>query len=188
MPAGSSVIIILRPPDVAGPLRTGATGHDTVNTLRQLGEPVILCGTAGRPAGWGVDRPSGLFIATYFDADNRVEAIEFGRVGGHTTDTITYNELDVFATPAADVVMQLRHHTTVHEEEDGHAFIAPDLFLAFWRSTTLETPDDEDGRFFGSLLLARPAPLHCVVAGCVEPAVGSGSDCPGELGERHDEP
>jgi hypothetical protein len=41
------VIIVLRPPDAAGPLRIGAAGQDTVDTLRQLGDPQVLCRTPG---------------------------------------------------------------------------------------------------------------------------------------------
>jgi hypothetical protein len=151
------MIITLIPPDVAGPLRIGATGQDAVDTLRQLGVPLVLCRTADSRPGWGVHRPSGLFIGVYFDTHDHVEAIEFGRPRDNTGDAVTYNELDVFATPAVDLVMQLRHHTIVHEEEDGHAFTAPDLLLALWRPTTPETPDDdEDGRYFESVMLARP--------------------------------
>lgn len=148
------MIIMLRPPDVAGPLRIGATGQDTVETLRQLGVPLVVCRTVGSGPGWGVERPSGLFIGVYFDAHDHVEAIEFGRPGNNTDDAVTYNQLDVFTTPAADLVTQLRRSTTVDEDETGHAFNAPDLLLAFWRATVPETLDDEDGRFFDSVLLA----------------------------------
>ena len=110
------MIIILRPPDLAGPLRIGATGQDTDDTLRQLGDPLVLCGVAGRRPGWGVVRPSGLEIGAYFDVDDRVEAIEFGRPGNNTEDTVTFNGLDVFTTPATDLVTQLRRHTAVEEE------------------------------------------------------------------------
>jgi hypothetical protein len=150
------MIIVLRPPDTVGPLRIGATGQDTVNTLREIGVPLVLCRVGGSRPGWGVDRPSGLFIGAYFDADDCVEAIEVGRPGANTDDTVTYHGLDVFTTPAADLVTQLRRHTTIHEEEDGHAFTAPDLLMAFWRPIEPETPDDEDGRFFESVLIAQP--------------------------------
>ena len=126
-----------------------------MDTLRQLDVPQVLCRASGSRPGWGIHRPSGLFIGVYFNAHDHVEAIEFGRPGDSTADAVTYNELDVFTTPAADLITQLRQHTTVREEEDGHAFIAPDLLLAFWRPTTPETPDD-DGRFFERVLLARP--------------------------------
>ncbi len=150
------MIITLRPPDAAGPLRVGATGPDTADTLRHLGDPQEFRRTADSRPAWAVDRPSGLFVSVYFDADDRVEAIEFGRGAETADDAVSYNGLDVFRTPAADLVAELRRHTTVQEKEDGHSFIAPELLLAFWRPTTPETPDDEDGRFFESALLARP--------------------------------
>ena len=67
------------PPDAAGPLRIGAAADDTFESLKQLGVPLILCRIPGSWPAWGIHRPSGLFIATFFDADNRLEAIEFGR-------------------------------------------------------------------------------------------------------------
>lgn len=146
------MILALRPPDAAGPLRIGATGQDAVDALRQLGDPQMLCRSPDSRPGWGVHRASGLFISVSFDADDRVEAIEFGRSG----DTVTYNGLDLFATPAADLVTQLRRTTTVHEEEDGHMFTAPELLLTFWRAITPEDPDDENGRHFEGIVLARP--------------------------------
>jgi hypothetical protein len=150
------MIIVLRPPGAAGALRVGASVRDTVDILRQLGDPQAFHKTPDSRPAWAVHRPSGLFVSAFFDVDGRVEAIEFGRPDDHTDDAVTYNGLDVFATPAADLVMQLRRHTTVHEEENGHTFTAPRLLLAFWRPTTPEAPDDEDGRFFESVLLARP--------------------------------
>jgi hypothetical protein len=59
------------PPDAAGPLRIGAAADDTFESLKQLGVPLILCRIPGSWPAWGIHRPSGLFIATFFDADNR---------------------------------------------------------------------------------------------------------------------
>jgi hypothetical protein len=148
------MIFELHPPQAAGPLRIGATGHDTVEILKQLGTPQVLCRTPGSRPAWAVHRPSGLFIGAYFDADDHLEAIEFGRPDGKD-DTITYDGLDVFTTPAAALITQLRQRTTVHQEEDGHAFTAPSLLLALWRPVTPQAPDDQEGRFFESVLIAR---------------------------------
>ena len=150
------MIFELHPPQAAGPLRIGATGHDTVEILKQLGTPLVLCRTHGRRPGWGVERPSGLFIGAYFDADDRLEAIEFGRPDGNV-DTITYDGLDVFTTPAADLAARLRQRTTIHveAEEDGHFFTAPSLLLSLWLVTP-QSPDDQEGWFFRSVLIARP--------------------------------
>jgi hypothetical protein len=149
------VIFELHPPTAAGPLRIGATGHDTVETLRRLGDPRIFCRSAASRPAWGVHRPSGLFIFAYFDAGDRVEAIELGRPQC-AGDTVIYEELDVFTTPAAGLITWLRQHSTVHEEEAGHSFTAPSLLLALWRAVTPESPDDHEGRFFDSVLIARP--------------------------------
>jgi hypothetical protein len=146
----------LHPPQSVGPLRIGATGHDTVETLKQLGTLLMLCRRHGRPPAWGADRPSGLSINTLFDPDDHLEAIELTRPGSKD-DTVTYDGLDLFATPAADLITQLRQRTIVHEEqeEDGRSFIAPSLLLSLWRSTP-EEPGDQEGRFFDSVLIARP--------------------------------
>jgi hypothetical protein len=85
------------------PLRIGAAGHDTVEILKQLGAPQLFCRTPGSWPAWGVHHPSGLFIGAYFDADDRLEAIQFGRPAGKD-DTITYDGLDVFTTPATDLI------------------------------------------------------------------------------------
>jgi hypothetical protein len=150
------MIFELDPPMAAGPLRIGGGGHETVEILKQFGTPLVLCRINGRRPAWGIDRPSGLFIGTFFDADDDVEAIEFGRPSG-PDDSVTYDGLDVFTTPSTDLIAQLRQRCIVHEEEeaDGHAFIAPSLLLSLWRATP-ESPDDQEGRFFDSVLMARP--------------------------------
>jgi hypothetical protein len=84
------MIFELHPPQAAGPLRIGAAGHDTVEILTQLGPPQVFCRTPESRPAWGVHRPSGLFIVAYFDADDRLEAIEFGRPAGKD-DTITHD-------------------------------------------------------------------------------------------------
>lgn len=149
------MIFDLHPPQAAGPLRIGATGDDTVEILKQFGAPQVLCKTPGSQPAWAVFRPSGLFISAYFDADRRVEAIEFGRPRT-ADDAVTYDGLNVFTTPAAGLVACLRHSTTVQQEEGAHAFTAPSLLLSFWRPVIPDSPDDGAGRFYQSVLLARP--------------------------------
>jgi hypothetical protein len=130
-----------------------------VDIPRQLGDPQVMRKTPVSRPGWAVYRPSGLFIGAYFDAHDRVEALEFGRPS-NTDDAVTYNGLDLFTTAAADLVTQLPGHTTLDEEQAGHTFTAPDLLLSLWQPTTPETPDDEAGRYFESVPLARPGYHH----------------------------
>ncbi|OXM65959.1 hypothetical protein [Amycolatopsis vastitatis] len=152
------VVIRLRPPDVAGPLRIGATGEETLEALRRLGDPVFLCGFRGGRPGWGVDRPSGLSIGCHFDEADRVEAIQLG--SPDRADAVIYNGLDLFRIPADEVVAALRARTAVTEEENGHTYLARGLSLSLWRPVTPEEPggedEDRDGRFFATALLALP--------------------------------
>ncbi|MEU5262122.1 hypothetical protein [Amycolatopsis sp. NPDC021455] len=154
----SDLVIRLRPPGAAGPLRIGATGEETLETLRRLGEPVVLCGFRGGRPGWGVERPSGMSIDCHFDESGRVEAIRLG--SPDETDAVIYEGLDLFRTPADEVVAALRARTAVTEEENGHTYRAPGLRLALWRPVTPDEPgedgEDWDGRFFATVLLARP--------------------------------
>jgi len=149
------VIFELQPPEGAGPLFIGATGNHIVEVLKQFGVPQLFCRTQGSRPAWAVQRPSGLFIGTYFDADDRLEAIEFGRPHGKN-DAVTYDGHYVFTTPMADLVTHLRRRTAVYQEENGHAFTAPGLLLSLWRPTVPDSPDDEEGRFPESVLVARP--------------------------------
>ncbi|MBO0869562.1 MAG: hypothetical protein J2P15_13450 [Micromonosporaceae bacterium] len=148
------MLIVLRPPEAAGPLFIGAAGEEAVGILRELGQPLLLCGMRGSEPGWGVERPSGLFISLRFDA-GRVDAVELCRPsnGG---DVVTYDGLDVFTTPAADLVTRLRADTTVVEEEreDQRRFTAPDLLLTFWQFTT-EIPDGYDRSHLHGVLVGR---------------------------------
>ena len=155
------MIFDLRPPDTAGPLRLGATSKDTDRVLHTLGTPLLLCGTAGTRAGWGIERPSGLFVAAWFDTDDRVDTLEFGGPTG-AGDVVTYDTIDVFATPADELLDALRARTTVVEidEEDGSSYLAPDLRLTLWRPPTPAAPDDIDDRFIASIGLSKSIEPH----------------------------
>ena len=152
------MIFEIHPPEAAGPLRIGAGGHDTFQTLKQLGVPLVLCPIPGSRAAWGVHRPSGLFIATFFDADNRLETIQFGRPNSND-DTVTYEGINVFGLPAGELLDVLRTRANIVEtdEEDGSSFLAPDLHLTLWQ------PPDPAGPIGES---ADSAGAHIAIGTC----------------------
>jgi hypothetical protein len=150
------MILDLHPPDTAGPLHLGATGEDTHRELRSLGTPLVLCGIGDDRSGWGIERPSGLFVAAYFDADDRVDVIQLGRPTG-TDDAVTLDGIDIFATPAEDLLNALRARTSVvqTDEEDGSSYLARELHLTLWRPPAPTAPDDPDDRFVASVQLIK---------------------------------
>lgn len=100
-------------------------------------------------------RPSGLAIFVYFDPDDRVEAIELARPS-NGEDVVSYRGLDVFGTAADELIQQLGEHGRIDVTENGHSATAPDLLLALWRPVLPEHPADQEGRYFESVLVARP--------------------------------
>jgi hypothetical protein len=155
-PPGRGMIFDLRPPDTVGPLRVDAPGVDAYRVLQAWGTPMVLCHTGGRRSGWGLERPSGLFVATYINAEDRVEVIELGRPTD-SGDLVTYDGINIFAMPAEKLLDVLRARTTIVEidEEDGSTFLAPDLHLMLWRPPAPATPDDIDNRFIVTIRVIK---------------------------------
>ncbi|TDD34051.1 hypothetical protein E1287_17715 [Actinomadura sp. KC06] len=152
----------LRPEQGVPPVLLGATLAEARSALQGLGfldvedfqrapdEPgaLLFNGPAGRVSGF-----------VYADEDGRVVAIEIANPNprnapGEGQDTVVYSGLDVFGTPAQDVIEALTAATEV--DVDGDSVIAPDLFMEFSRGGEHHDRVDGDGRatFFSSVLLA----------------------------------
>ncbi|MCD0484800.1 hypothetical protein LO771_20985 [Streptacidiphilus sp. ASG 303] len=144
----------LEPPTGIGPLRIGMARDAAATALDSLRDPSAVS-ESDRP-GQHVFRPSGLMISIHCTRD-ALESVELGRPSA-PTDRVVFRDLDVFALPAREVVRRLRAHTPVEADPDDPAsFTAPDLLLGLWRPFAADDePDEEQGHFFSSVLLARP--------------------------------
>ena len=69
---------------------------------------------------------------------------------------VLFRGVDIFGTPADTLVERLREVTSIDVEEDGHSVTAPGLLLALWRSVVPDDDNDPDGRYFESVLIAKP--------------------------------
>ena len=149
-----AVDIDLQPPTEAAGIRLGATRDEAHDQCLAHGEPKGFRRSNEANRSLVVERPSGLSIFVYFDGADAVEAIELGRPQG--SDLVSFRGIDIFGTPADALVEMLRQHAVVEIEEDGHSVTAPDLLLALWRSVVPELDDDQNGRYFESVLVAAP--------------------------------
>jgi hypothetical protein len=71
-------------------------------------------------------------------------------------DVVRYRDVDVFGLPALEVVERLRQYVDVTPNDDD-GFTARELYLALWRPFAADDdPDDAEGYFFQSALVARP--------------------------------
>lgn len=147
--------IRLRPPtDVAG-IRIGSTRAEAQDACSRLGSPEDFRRGGEGPASLVVRRPSGLAVFVNLDTDDKVEAIEVARPDTDD-DVVLHAGVDVFATPADDLVERLGADGVVEIEEEGRSATAVDLLLALWRPVLPEGQDGPDGRFFESVLVAAP--------------------------------
>jgi hypothetical protein len=149
----SRVQLDLNPPHGVGPVRLGMTVDETRAALATLGD---LSGSLQR--GLWVHRRGGVGINPGFAPSGRLNAVEIHRPQTQDLDVVRYHDVDVFGLPAQEVVERLQRHTKVIPEQDDDAcFTAPDLLLAFWRLFAGDDdPDDWQGYYFNSVLLAEP--------------------------------
>lgn len=124
------------------------TALDSLRDLSAISE-------SDRP-GQHIFRPSGLMVSIHC-MQGVLQAVELSRPMA-TTDRVAFHGMDVFALPAREVVTRMREHTTIEADQDDPAsFIAPDLLLSFWRPFEADDdPDEEQGYYFTTVLLARP--------------------------------
>ncbi|MFJ8159042.1 hypothetical protein [Streptomyces sp. NPDC094468] len=144
----------LKPPTGLGALVIGMPREAADQALASFRDPSAI--SESDQLGRFVFRPSGLMISIHC-SHGELEAIELGRPASGQ-DTVRFRGIDVFGLPAAEVVTLLRELATITEAEDDPAsFIAPDLLLSFWRPFEADDePDEEQGYYFSSVLLARP--------------------------------
>lgn len=141
----------LDPPHGVDLLRLDMTADEARAALGQLGDL-----DPNRQGELYAQRAGGLGLTAHLGADGRVNAIEVWRP--QQDDSVHYRDVDVFALPALEVVTALRRHATVLPDEDDDAsYVAADLLLSLWRPFPGDDdPDDPQGYYFNSVLVARP--------------------------------
>jgi hypothetical protein len=165
------VEFIIDPPRGVGPLTLGMTLVEARAALASLGP---LQPTAhGEPS---VHLASGLGFSLGFGVGatrDRVNAIEVWRP--RERDVVRYRGVDVFSLPALEVAQQLRGHVDLVANEDDDGFTARDVYLALWRPFAADDdPDETQGYFFQSVLVARPGYDDTPVEAAARLAAGGG--------------
>jgi hypothetical protein len=85
-------------------------------------------------------------------------AVEFVELANSEKFTATFHRQDLHTIPANDAVTLLSKYGKFKDDDPelGHSYIFPDLQMSLWRSTVQDDENDEDGKYFEAIGIARP--------------------------------
>lgn len=119
--------------------------------LRAAMKAVPITFQKGEGDRWGTDAffENG-FQVFYAGDEPRVEYIELSRHAGLSP---FFDGIDVFATPAAELVMRLDQKCRYDRDdwELGYSYVFRNWELALWRPVVPEGPNDGEGRYFSTI-------------------------------------
>lgn len=120
-----------------GPLRLGASKAE-IHSI--LGEPESKKGSA--------ELFLGSSIQVHYHENGGVEFIEIA-----SDIPVTWNQMDIFSTPADFLVEAISKFTPLQNEdnEQGYTYTFPESEVALWRPTLSDEEDPEDGKYFASI-------------------------------------
>lgn len=142
----------LIPPERVGPIMIGMDFDEAQRRLAEL--PGYRA-----PAPWDRMAPgfahyeSEMSISIHAER-KRVTAVEVFRP--ERGDSVVYRGILVFELPAEQVIAELAALHRVDVVRDGLFVVAPDVLIAMSRPHLPISPDDEDGRYFESVLVSTP--------------------------------
>jgi hypothetical protein len=147
------VDLIIDPPRAAGPVEIGMPVDAAEQALR--GIPGFLPPGAGeRRAPGFAHYASEMSIAVEAAPAGRVRSVEIYRPMEGVD--VRLRNISIFGESADEVIRRLREIVALQIEDDGLRVVAPSLLISLWRGTLPEGSDDEDGRYFESVLIAEP--------------------------------
>jgi hypothetical protein len=97
---------------------------------------------------------SELSLSVGRDRQGQVKAVEVYRPEREVS--VFFRDIAVFDLPAEEVVSRLQAVTRIEVQDGGRTILAPDLLLCLWRPSLPDDPEDYDGQFFETVLVAAP--------------------------------
>ncbi|MFF2779384.1 hypothetical protein ACFVU3_31365 [Streptomyces sp. NPDC058052] len=152
---------VLDPPHGVAPVRLGMTLPETVAAVSAWGAPRVHRADAVRPFDLVSTAYDGIGFQAVLEGDGRVTAVTlWGPDEDEDPDvTVLWDGLDVFRTPAADLLAHAAGRGLAVADADPRAPYLPGLTLAFTRDTSQDVPRDATGLplHFTSVLVAGEA-------------------------------
>ncbi|MBB6170221.1 hypothetical protein HNR23_000281 [Nocardiopsis mwathae] len=141
------------PPRRVGPIEIGMPFDRAARALQDIPgfTPPLL--KERNPPGFA-HYESEMSIALEPGRDGRVKSIEIYRPTRNIN--VLYRGISIFGESASDVIRKLAQITRLKIEDDGLGVLAHELLMSLGRAVLPEGPDDPDGRYFESVLIAAP--------------------------------
>ncbi|MEE6262425.1 hypothetical protein [Plantactinospora sonchi] len=145
--------LVLDPPRSVGPITLGMSFSEAEHLLREVDgyQPP-------QPGKWVnagyFSYESGLALSVGQDRAGFVEVVEVWRPSAGVV--VLFQGISLFELPADVVMKRLATVARVVIEDNGAAVVAPELLLALWRPGVPDDPEDFEGMFFQSALVAAP--------------------------------
>lgn len=145
----------IAPGERIGPFTLGLTEDQLAVTCRSIaGYRVHVPGRTSPRGSHAYD--FGMFVKARFNGQGLVQAVQVSGSGAFISYNANYAGINLLATPAAEVIALLSVVDELRGDEFRFRIIAPRLGLALTRPTVPEDDEDEDGKYFTSVLAAYP--------------------------------
>ncbi len=148
------MIIRLSPPAGVPPLTIGMSVDEALEAMSVWGEPRRLPPGPGRPPELRVEQ-DGRDVFAFFEDGATLTAVEIWRpVGGDVT--VLWEDVDMFATPADDILRQFRDRGITVDDSDPERPFLPDVTIGLNREGGPEAGPDGIGRYIESVVVGPP--------------------------------
>lgn len=148
---------ILDPPHGVSPVAIGMEYEEALQAVSEWGVPRISEPRPRRPSARFLLSRGTMDIVVHLERGERVDAIELWRFEGDDPDVrVLLNEVDVFRTPADEILQDQRSRGHQVEDSDPENPMVPGVTLGFTRETAQDVPRNGEGLplYFTSVLVA----------------------------------
>jgi hypothetical protein len=145
--------LVVDPPRAVGPLSIGMPIMDAEQLLYAIDGAIPSSRGSRRNPGF-VHFESGMSIQVQPDSHGRLRAVE---IYSPSRDVrVMYGQISIFETPVDELIAILSAQTPLEIEYEGLRATAPELLISLARDMAEADGDGIEGRYFESMLVARP--------------------------------
>ncbi|MCZ4100630.1 hypothetical protein C8250_007870 [Streptomyces sp. So13.3] len=142
------------PAEGIGPFALGLTESELHSAFRAIDgyrEPDAF---QARPRGFA-SYTFHMIVKARLDRQGSVESIQVSGSGSGESFVVRFRGLDLLSTPADEVINFLSRIDDISVDEYGFKMVAPQLGIVLSRNVVPDDENDEDGRYFTSVLASR---------------------------------